>query len=100
MPEAIWFKLRRHGRLFQHCVVALLGFRRWDVSDRLQKPSVVEPVDPFQGGEIDRLEAAPWSAPMDHLGLVEAIDGLGESIVVEGARVVKAGAGSLLRSAA
>ncbi|MET4480902.1 hypothetical protein ABIB66_005458 [Bradyrhizobium sp. F1.13.3] len=38
-------KLSCHGRLFQHGVVALLGFVRRDVSDGLQEPSVVEPVD-------------------------------------------------------
>ena len=71
MPEAIWFKLCRLSRLFQHSVVALLGFGRRDVADGLQEPPVVEPVHPFQRRELDGLEAAPWSAPMDHLGLVE-----------------------------
>src|SRR3954470_7043978 len=42
----------------------------------------VEPVDPFEGGELDRFEAAPGAAPMDHLGFVEAVDGFGEGIVV------------------
>ena len=68
--------------MFQHGVVALLGFGRRDVADRLQEPPVVEPVHPFQGGELDGLEAAPWSTPMDHLCLVKAVDGFGESIVV------------------
>ncbi len=66
----------------QHGVVALLGFGRGDVSDGLQEPSVVEPIDPFEGGELDGLEAAPWPAPMDHLGLVETVDGFGEGIVI------------------
>src|ERR1700677_4393808 len=82
LPEAIWFKLCRHGRLFQHGVVALLGFGRRYVADGLQEPPVVEPVDPFQRRELDGLEAAPWSAPMDHLGLVETVDGFGESVVI------------------
>jgi hypothetical protein len=34
---------------------------------------------PFQGRELDSLEAAPWAAPMDHLSLVETVDGFGES---------------------
>ena len=46
------------------------------------EPSVVEPIDPFEGGELDGLEAAPRSAPMDQLGFVEAVDGFGESIVI------------------
>lgn len=27
-------------------------------------------------------KAAPWPPPMDHLGLVEAVDGFGESVVI------------------
>ena len=60
----------------------MLGFGRRDVSDGLQEPSVVEPVDPFECGELDGLEAAPWRTPMDHLSLVETVDGLGESVVI------------------
>jgi hypothetical protein len=51
--EAIWFESRRHGRLFQHGVVAFLGFGRRDVADGLQEPPVVEPVHPFQRRELD-----------------------------------------------
>ena len=39
-------------------------------------------LDPFKGGELDSLEVSPWSAPVDHLGLVETVDGFGERIVV------------------
>src|SRR3954453_7820172 len=76
------FNLCRPGRLFHHGVVALLGFGRRNVSDGLQESSVVEPVDPFESGELDGLEAAPWPAPMDHLVLVETVDGFGESVVI------------------
>ena len=55
---------------------------RRDVADRLQEPPVVEPVYPFQGRELDGLEAAPWPTPMDHLCLVKAVDGFSESIVI------------------
>src|SRR6476619_1590892 len=61
---------------------SVVRLRPADVSDGLQEPPVVEPVDPFQGRELDSLEAAPWPAPMDHLGLVETVDGFGESIVI------------------
>ena len=68
--------------MFQHGVVALLGFGggccRWG----FQEPSIVEPIHPFEGRELDGLEAAPWPAPMDHLSLVETVDGFGESIVI------------------
>jgi hypothetical protein len=41
-----------------------------------RSPSVIEPIDPFQGGELDALEAAPWP-----LGLVETVDGFGEGLL-------------------
>lgn len=41
-----------------------------------------EPVDPFQRRELDGLEATPWPASVDHLGLVKAVDSFGESIVI------------------
>ena len=43
---------------------------------------VVEPVHSFQGGELDGFQTAPWSAAPDHLGLVEAVDGLGQGVVM------------------
>ena len=63
-------------------IVGGLGLGGRDVPDRLEKAAIVEPVDPFEGGELDRFEAAPGAAPMDHLGFVEAVDGFGEGIVV------------------
>src|SRR3954466_15197393 len=63
-------------------MVARLGLGGRNVPDRLEKATFVEPVDPFEGGELDRFEAAPGAAPMDHLGFVEAVDGFGEGIVV------------------
>ena len=82
MPEAIWFKLCHHSRLVQHGVVAFLGFGRRDVADGLQQPLIVEPAHPFQRRELDGFEGPPGSAPMDDLGFVEAIDGLGERVVI------------------
>ena len=70
------------GDLFQHGVVALLGFGRRDVADGLQQPSIVEPIHPFQRRELDGLERAPWSTLVDHLGLVETVNRFAESIVV------------------
>ena len=35
-----------------------------------------------QGSEFHRLEAAPWSTPMNDLGLVETVDRFGEGIVI------------------
>ena len=44
------------------------------------EPSAVEPVDPFQGGELEVVEALPRSAVADELGLVEPDDRLGQRV--------------------
>ena len=82
MSEAVWYELRRHGLIVQHCVVSLLGFSGRDIADRLQQSSFVEPVHPFQRGELGGFERSPRSVPMNDLGFVEAVDGLGEGVVV------------------
>ena len=79
---AVSFESRRHGGFIRHGVVACLGFGRRHVADGLQEPSGIEPIDPFEGRELDRFERAPRSAPMDHFGFVQAVDRLGESVVV------------------
>jgi len=56
------------------------GFCWRDVPEGLEQGAVVEPVHPFEGGKLHGLEAAPRSTPVDHLGLEEAIDRLGESV--------------------
>ena len=61
------------GCLVQHGVVAFFSLSWWYVSGGLQKLSVVEPDDPFQGGELNRFEAAQRSVRMDHFSLVEAV---------------------------
>jgi hypothetical protein len=43
---------------------------------------MVEPVHPFQGRELDGVEVLPRPTPMDDLGLVEPVDGLGERVVI------------------
>src|SRR3954452_459270 len=37
---------------------------------------------PIPVSRTRRLEVSPWPAPMDHLSLVEAVDGFGESVVI------------------
>ena len=83
MPEAISFKLCGHGWCVQHGVISFFGFGWRYVADGLQKAAVVEPIDPFERGELHGFEVAPWSSPMDDLGLVKTVDRFGESIVVE-----------------
>ena len=47
----------RDGRLEQLAEIVRLLLCWGDVSDRPEEPSVVVPVDPFEGGEFDRFEA-------------------------------------------
>src|ERR1700730_10234354 len=82
MPEAIWFESCCHGGPVKHSIVAVFGFCWGNVADGLQQPAMVEPVHPFERGELDGFERAPWPTPVDHLGLVEAVDGLGQRVVV------------------
>lgn len=42
---------------------------------------MVEPGDPFEGGEFHGIEAAPGTFAMDQFSLVEAIGGFGEGVV-------------------
>ncbi len=51
-------------------------------SDGLEQPPVIEPVDPLERRVLDVVDVAPRPAPPDHLGLVQAVDGLGERVVV------------------
>ncbi len=63
-------------------VVVGFVFGWWDVSDRLQDATVVEPVDPFKGGVLDVVESVPRSLSVDDFGLVEAVDRLRHCVVV------------------
>ena len=73
-------------------VVAFFGLDGWDVADPPQQAAVVVPIDPFERGELDGLEASPLPAAADDLGLVEAVNSLGERVVV---RVADAADGGL-----
>ena len=54
-----------------------------DSPDRFKQAAGVEPVDPFEGGELDGLERPPRAASMDHLGLVQAVVRLGQRAVAD-----------------
>jgi hypothetical protein len=73
---------RRDRGLLELRIIARFGFCRRNVSDWLQQSAIVEPVDPLERGELDRLEASPRPLSPDQLGLVESVDRLGERIVV------------------
>src|SRR5215204_7726425 len=82
LPEAVWFELCGDGSFVQHRVVSLFGFGWRHVPDGLEQPLVVEPVDPFQCRVFDGFEGSPRPPLMDDLGLVEAVDGLGQGVVI------------------
>ena len=47
-----------------------------DISDRFEQATIVEPIDPFEGGEFDRLGTAPRAAAVDYLGFEQVVDGI------------------------
>ncbi len=63
-------------------IVARFSLGGRDIPDRFEQTTGVEPVDPFEGGELDGLERPPWSTPMDQFGFEQPVDRLGEGIVV------------------
>ena len=56
---------------------------------------MVEPVDPLECCELDRLEASPWASRSNHLRLVQPDDGLGQVVRIAHApnRLFDAGLG-------
>jgi hypothetical protein len=60
---------------------SVLGPRPAGCCDGLEEAAVVEPVHPFEGGELDSLHVAPRAASADHLGLEQADDALRERVV-------------------
>lgn len=52
-------------------VVEVFGFGWRGAADVVEEPSVVEPVDPFQGREFEVIEASPGAPVADEFGLVE-----------------------------
>lgn len=64
MPKAVWFGARRPGVLFSLGIALGSCFCGPDISDRSNKARIVEPVDPFEGGESRRFGAAPRAAPV------------------------------------
>ena len=63
-------------------MVVSLELGRRDVAQRLHQSVMVEPSDPFQRGKFYRLLGLPRPAAVDHLGLLEPVDGLGKRVVV------------------
>src|SRR5690606_30456896 len=96
-PETRLVESGLRGLTLLACLVHRLELRRRDVSDRAEKPAVVEPVDPLERGELDILEVAPRPVRADQLRLVEPVDRLGESVVVRVADAADRGCDPRLR---
>src|SRR5688500_14528422 len=79
--DFVWM-LRRQGGRLQLSAAARFGLGGRYVADRLEQTTMVEPVDPREGGELDSLHTAPGPAPADQLSLEQAVDRLGEGVVV------------------
>jgi hypothetical protein len=62
-------------------VVDQFVFRGCEVVAGAVEASVVVPVDPFQGGEFDVVEAFPGSAVVDQFGFEQADLGFGQRVV-------------------
>ena len=53
-----------------------------DSPDRLQQAAIVEPIDPFEGGVFNGLQAAPWPSAVDDFGIEQTVDRFGQGIVI------------------
>lgn len=72
----------RQGLRLVTTIIRLLKFCRWYVSDRLEKPAIVEPIDPFERCKLYRFHVSPWTAPTNDLSFVEPDDRFREGVVV------------------
>jgi hypothetical protein len=63
-------------------VIGSLQFDGWYVAAVFVEAAVVEPVDPFRGGQLYFLDGPPGLAWFDQLGLVQSVDRLGQRVVI------------------
>lgn len=75
-----WEQLLGEGCLVT--VVGLLNISWGEICAGGVQPAVIVPVDPFEGRQLDSVEVAPRSSPVDHLGLEQSDLALGQSVVI------------------
>ena len=68
-------------RLLLILMVDGLVFGWTSTGQRGVEAAVVPPIDPFQGGKFDLLNAPPWPAPLDQFGFEQAVHRLGQGII-------------------
>ena len=73
---------RRDGVRLVAAIVRLLELGRRNQPDGLEKAPVIEPVDPFERGEFDRLDMPPGTAAPDDLGPEQADHRFGQGVVI------------------
>ena len=61
-------------------MIRRFGLCRRPVADDLQQTPVIEPVDPFQGGELNRLQASPGPRGRITSVFVKPDDRLGQGV--------------------
>ncbi len=66
--------------LWVFTVVAGFVFCRGDVVERAVQAALVPPLHPREGGQLDLAGGAPGAAGADQLGLVQAVDRLGQGV--------------------
>ena len=57
------------GEVVLVSVIPVFEFDWWDHADLAVYPSMVVPVDPFEGGQLDVVESAPGAVSADEFGL-------------------------------
>jgi len=62
-------------------VIGCLQIDGWDVAAVFVEAAVVEPVDPFGGGQFDLLDGAPRLSGCDQFGFVQPVDGFGQRVI-------------------
>jgi putative transposase len=71
-PDSLWVSDFTYVATWAGFVYVAFVIERFcwrDMPDWLEEAAGVEPVDPFERGELHRLEAVPRPAPVDHLCL-------------------------------
>ena len=68
--------------MFQCGVEVGPGFGRWDVADGFKQAPVIEPVDLFEGDEIDCFDGPPRPASVDDLSLAKTIDAFDQGVAI------------------
>ncbi len=81
--EAGWFKSGHDGGLIGELPVEVcLSFCWRDITNGFKQPVVVKPRHPFQGCQLHGFPGFPGRPPVDHLGLVQAIDRFCQGVVL------------------